>query len=47
MPVGFWAVIRFPNYIVVYRPDTSPLQVVTVLHGKRDIKAFLGEPGII
>jgi antitoxin ParD1/3/4 len=47
LPVRFWAVTRFPNYIVVYRPDTKPLQVVTVLHGKRDIKAVLGEPGAL
>jgi antitoxin ParD1/3/4 len=45
LSVRFWAVTRFPNYIVVYRPDTTPLQIVTVIHGKRDIKAFLGEPG--
>jgi hypothetical protein len=36
-------VTRFPNFIVVYRPDTKPLQVVTVLHGKRDIKSILGK----
>jgi len=47
LPVRFWAVTRFPNYIVAYRPDTMPLQVVTVLHGKRDIKAVLGGPGIL
>lgn|SRR5580692_10027578 len=47
LPVRFWAVTRFPNYIVVYRPETKPLQVVTVLHGRRDIKAFLSEPGIL
>src|SRR5580658_2201835 len=47
LPVRFWAVTRFPSYIVDYRPDTKPLQVVTVLHGKRDIKAVLGEPGAL
>jgi plasmid stabilization system protein ParE len=44
LPVRFWTVSRFPNFIVVYRPDTKPLQIVTILHGKRDIKALL-EPG--
>jgi plasmid stabilization system protein ParE len=39
----FWALHRYPNYIVVYRPDTAPLQIVAVLHGKRDIKRMLKE----
>ena len=41
LPVRFWTVTRFPNFVVVYRPDTKPLQVVAVLHGKRDLKALL------
>jgi plasmid stabilization system protein ParE len=41
LPVRFWTVTKFPNFIVVYRPDTQPLRIVTVLHGKRDIKNFL------
>jgi plasmid stabilization system protein ParE len=44
LPVRFWTVSRFPNFIVVYRPDTKPLQVVAVLHGKRNLKAILKEP---
>lgn len=47
LPVRFWTVTRFPNYIVVYRPDTQPLQVVAVLHGKRDIKTVIGEAGTL
>jgi hypothetical protein len=31
----------YPNYTVVYRPDTAPLQIVTVLHGKRNIRRIL------
>jgi plasmid stabilization system protein ParE len=38
VPVRFWTVARFPNYVIVYRPETVPLQVVAVLHGKRDLK---------
>jgi plasmid stabilization system protein ParE len=37
----FWTLTRYPNYTVVYRPETSPLQVVAVLHGKRDIRRIL------
>ena len=43
LPVRFWTVTRFPNYVIVYRPDTVPLQVVAVLHGKRDAKEVLEE----
>ena len=38
LPVRFWTVAKFPNYVIVYRPETVPLQVVAVLHGKRDLK---------
>ena len=37
----FWTLTRYPNYIVVYRPDTAPVQVVAVLHGKRNIRRIL------
>ena len=37
----FWTLARYPNYIVVYRPETSPLQVVAVLQGKRDLRRIL------
>jgi antitoxin ParD1/3/4 len=41
LPVRFWTLTNFPNYVIVYRPDTAPLQVVAVLHGKRDLKEIL------
>lgn len=37
LPVRFWTVPRFPNYVVVYRPEAKPLEVIAILHGKRDI----------
>jgi plasmid stabilization system protein ParE len=37
----FWTLTRYPNYTVVYRPETSPLQVVAVLHGKRNVPRIL------
>jgi plasmid stabilization system protein ParE len=37
----FWTLSRYPNYTVVYRPDTAPLQVVAVLHGKRNLRRVL------
>ena len=41
LPVRFWTVTKFPNYVIVFRPETSPLQVVAVLHGKRDLREVL------
>src|SRR6266852_5345360 len=38
LPVRFWTVTKFPNYVIVYRPETVPVQVVAVLHGKRDLQ---------
>ena len=37
----FWTLTRHPNYSVVYRPETTPLQVVAVIHGKRNIRRIL------
>jgi plasmid stabilization system protein ParE len=37
----FWTLLRYPNYMVVYRPDTAPLQIIAVLHGKRNIRRML------
>jgi antitoxin ParD1/3/4/toxin ParE1/3/4 len=31
------------SYLIVYRPDTRPLQIVSILHGRRDIAQFLTE----
>jgi plasmid stabilization system protein ParE len=40
-PLRFWTLTRSPNYAVVYRPETAPLQVVAVLHGKRNLRRLL------
>jgi antitoxin ParD1/3/4 len=44
-PVRFWTVQRFPNYVLVYRPDTEPLHVIRILHGKRNIQRNLRRKG--
>lgn len=38
--VRFWPVFK---YLVIYRPDTKPLEIVRVLHGRRDLKRLLSE----
>jgi plasmid stabilization system protein ParE len=37
----FWVVTPYPNYTIVYMPETAPVQVVAVLHGKRDVRRIL------
>lgn len=39
-PVRFWPVF---SYLVIYRADTEPLQIVRVLRGKRDVRRLLEE----
>ena len=41
LPVRFWTLPKYPNYVIVYRPETKPLQVIAVLHGKRDVGEIL------
>jgi plasmid stabilization system protein ParE len=40
-PVRFWTLTRYPNYTIVYLPETAPLQIIAVLHGKRNIPRIL------
>ena len=37
----FWTLTRYPNYAVVYRPETAPLEIVAVTHWKRNIRRIL------
>lgn len=39
-PLRFWRVRR---YLIVYRSEMRPIQIVRVLHGARDVLAILGE----
>jgi len=29
------------SYLIVYKPDTKPLQIVSILHGRRDVEKIL------
>ena len=37
-PVRFFPIY---SYLIVYRPETNPLQVVAILHGRRDVEQVL------
>jgi len=32
---------RVYSYLIIYLPDTRPLQIVRVLHGRRDLRRIL------
>jgi plasmid stabilization system protein ParE len=40
-PLRFWTLSRYPNFTLVYRPSTTPPQIVAVLHGKRNFRRIL------
>ena len=40
-PIRFWTLTRYPNYSIAYRPETEPLQVIAILHAKRNIRGVL------
>jgi plasmid stabilization system protein ParE len=40
--VRFWTVQGFPNYVLVYRLDEQPLQVIRILHAKQNVQRILG-----
>jgi toxin ParE1/3/4 len=37
-PVKFFPIY---SYLIIYRPETSPLQIVAILHGRRDVEVLL------
>ncbi len=41
--VRFWKVY---SYLIVYRPETKPLEIISVLSGWRDIRTVLKARGI-
>ncbi len=38
-PLRFWAIRK---YLIVYRTEDRPLEIVRVIHGARDVQALLG-----
>jgi plasmid stabilization system protein ParE len=37
----FWTLPLYPNYLIVYDPATKPLQIIRILHGKRNVAHML------
>jgi antitoxin ParD1/3/4 len=41
LPLRFWVVHPYPNYLIVYDPEKKPLQIIRILHGARDLPSVL------
>jgi|SRR5579862_4766292 len=41
LPVRFWVVQPYSNYLIVYDPEKKPLQIIRILHGARDLRSLL------
>jgi plasmid stabilization system protein ParE len=39
--IRFWPVTRYPNYVVVYISDPEPIQILAVIHGRRDFRSLI------
>lgn len=39
-PLRFWSVY---SYLIVYRPDRNPIQILHVLHGAQDLPRFFNQ----
>ncbi len=44
LPLRFWTVQPYRNYIIVYDPASEPLAITRILHGARNVAALLREP---
>lgn len=40
--IRMWRVAGFPSHLIFYRPVEDGIEVIRVLHGKRDIETIFG-----
>lgn len=41
LPVRFWFVHPYSNYLIVYNPESKPLQIIRILHAARNLPSIL------
>ena len=44
LPLRFWVVQPYSNYLIVYEPEAVPLRIIRILHAARDLPALLTQP---
>jgi len=42
-PILFWPVL---NYLIIYRGERRPIEIVAIVYGTRDIPTFLHQRGV-
>src|SRR5437588_69661 len=42
--VRFWTLVPYRKYLIAYDPETSPLQIIRIFHGARNILRELSKP---
>jgi hypothetical protein len=45
LPVRFWPVLRYRNYLIVYAPEQMASTVIRILHDAVDIRSRLEQEG--
>ena len=43
--VRMWRIAGFENYLIFYRPAENGIEIIRVLHAKRDIESLFGGRG--
>jgi plasmid stabilization system protein ParE len=41
LPLRFWPVRGYSNYLIVYDPSPQPIRVVRIIHGARNLPEIL------
>jgi plasmid stabilization system protein ParE len=41
LPVRFWVVHPYSNYLIVYDPESKPIRIIRILHGARNVPSVL------
>ncbi len=41
LPLRFWVVQPYSKYLIVYDPESKPLQIIRILHGARNLPSIL------
>jgi plasmid stabilization system protein ParE len=41
LPVRFWVVHPYLNYLIVYDPESKPIRIIRILHGARNVASIL------
>ncbi len=41
LQVRFWLVPPYPNYFIVYDPESKPLRIIRILHRARNIASIV------